>query len=463
MARRYSRVSAFLGVCVVLESHAIAVGLQNPEELSITLKNNETVIETYYKVGNPLEARSDLSMDKSGTISQIQDSIKESDKGKKIQAKSSNESKENENDLEEASKNETSDGVRRIDSLSPDSSKLIKSPLVQAGDSTKSLSSPSVSAASLLGGGNSSSSGALGLSLNSNRTTSFFNDSSNDKNSFLNSAKYAAFNNTQIAAAQKIVTSSGGALPTLKNSNSQQSQGPSRNVALAAASNSTSPSLDESSVPSNYPSSDIASQSLLGFESGFPPSQYPNINQNSQNTNVAALNNSDLGIDRSGHNPVGSTSGGSASPASSAGGKTAGTTATSKNGAGTGSSGNVDGCFAAKNDFYSKLGNTGSYTEEKEITDKDGKVRKQFCIRPQKNDLYDVYQGLGNLGGSCASEVGAVFYGEDSESACVWVDDPPSNMTKSGVQDHNLTDLFTRSSAETNTSNGAVHAPSLSN
>lgn len=459
MARRFSRVSAFLGVCVVLKSHALAVGLQNPEELSITLKNNETVIDTYYKVGNPLDARSDLSMDESGTISQVDDSVKEKEQEKKTQTKSSKEFKK----AEESSQNITSDSVKGIDSLSSDSSKLKNSPLAQGGDSTKSLSSPSVSAASLLGGSNSSSSGALSLSLNSNRSSSFFNDSSTDKNSFLNSAKYAAFNNTQIAAAQKTVTSSGGAFPTLKNLNSQQSQESSRNVALAAASNSTNPSRDDISGASNYPSSDSASQNLSGFESGFPPSQYPTINQNSQNTNVAALNNSDLGIDRSGHNSVESASGGSASQSLSAGGKPADTTTTSKAGAGTGSSGNVDGCFAAKNDFYSKLGNTGSYTEEKEITDKDGKVRKQFCIRPQKNDLYDVYQGLGNLGGSCASEVGAVFYGDDSESACVWVDDPPSNMTKSGVQDHNLTDLFTRSSAETNTSNGAVHAPPLSN
>jgi hypothetical protein len=173
MARRFSRLSAFLGVCVVLESHALAVGLQNPQELSVTLKNNEIVIDTYYKVGNPLEARSDLAMDKSGTISQLDDSVKEKGKEKNIQAKSSKEFKE----AEESSENITSDSVKGIDSLSSDSSKLTNSPLAQGGDSAKSLSSPSVSAASLLGGGNSSSSGALSLSLNSNRPPSFFNDS----------------------------------------------------------------------------------------------------------------------------------------------------------------------------------------------------------------------------------------------------------------------------------------------
>jgi hypothetical protein len=158
---------------------------------------------------------------------------------------------------------------------------------------------------------------------------------------------------------------------------------------------------------------------------------------------------------------VGSASGGSASPSSSAGGKTADTTTPSKNGAGTGSSGNVDGCFAAKNDFYSKLGNTGSYTEEKEITDKDGRVRKQFCLRPQKKDLYDVYKELGNLEGSCASEVGAVFYGEDSESACVWVDDPPGGTAKPGFKDHNIADIFTRASAEN--TGPTVHTPKVGN
>ena len=443
MARRFSRVSAFLGVCVVLESHALAVGLQNPEELSVTLKNNETVIDTYYKVGNPLEARSDLAMDKSGTISQLDDSVKEKDKEKNIQAKSSKGLKE----AEESSQNITSDSVKGIDSLSSDSSKLTNSPLAQGGDSTKSLSTPSVSAASLLGGSNSSSSGALSLSLNSNRPPSLFNDSSTDKNSFLNPAKYAAFNNTQIAAAQKIVTSSGGALPTLKNSNSQQSQGPSRNVALAAASNSTNPSRDDSSVASNYPSSDSASQSLSGFEGGFPPSQYPTINQNSQNTNVASFN-SDSALNGSAHNSLGSTSGGNASTASSSGGKTADTATPSKAAAGTGSSGKVDGCFNAKNDFYSKLGNTGSYTEEKEITDKDGKIRKQYCIKPGFDHLMGYEKPLENLKDSCPAEISSVFYTPDEEGLCVLVDDPPGTSSKSGVVDHNIGDILSNKDSD---------------
>lgn len=433
-----------MGVCVVLKSHALAVGLQNPGELSISLKNNETVIDTYYKVGNPLDARSDLFMDKSGTISQLDDSVKEKDKEKNIQAKSSNEF----NEAKESSQNITSDSVMGIDSLSPDSSKLKNSPLAQGEDSTKSLSSPSVSAASFLGGSNSSSSGALSLSLNSNRSSSFFNDSSTDKNSFLNSAKYAAFNNTQIAAAQKTVTSSGGAFPSLKNSNSQQAQESSRNVALAAASNSTNPSRDDSSVASNSPSSDSVSQNLSGFESGFPPSQYPTINQNSQNTNVAALNNSDSPLNGSAHNSLGSASGENASTASSSGGKTADTATPSKADSGTGSSGKVDGCFNAKNDFYSKLGNTGSYTEEKEITDKDGKIRKQYCIKPGFDHLMGYEKPLENLKDSCPAEISSVFYTPDEEGLCVLVDDPPGTSAKPGVVDHNIGDILSNKDSD---------------
>jgi len=378
-------------------------------------------------------------MDKSGTISQLDDSVKEKGKEKNIQAKSSKEFKE----AEESSENITSDSVKGIDSLSSDSSKLTNSPLAQGGDSAKSLSSPSVSAASLLGGSNSSSSGALGLSLKSNRPPSFVDDSSTGKSFSFNAANYAAFNTTQIAAAQKIVTSSGGALPALKNSNSQQSQGPSRNVALAAASNSTNPSRDESSVASNYPSADIA-----GFESGFPSAQYPTINQNSQNTNVASLNNSDSALNGSAHNSVGSTSGGSASSASSTGGKTADTTTPSKAGAGTGSSGKVDGCFSAKNDFYSKLGNTGSYTEEKEIPDEDGKIRKRYCIKPGFDHLMGYKEPLENLQKACSAEISSFFYTPDEEGLCVFVDDPPGTASNPGIVDHNIGDILSNKDSD---------------
>jgi hypothetical protein len=102
-------------------------------------------------------------------------------------------------------------------------------------------------------------------------------------------------------------------------------------------------------------------------------------------------------------------------------------------------------CQAAKESFYSNFSNTSSYTEEKTVTDKDGKIRKQYCIKPQKNDLYDVYGALGNLEESCPQEIGALFYGSDAESACVWVDDPPS---ASGYKGNNLGDLFSKESVE---------------
>jgi hypothetical protein len=102
-------------------------------------------------------------------------------------------------------------------------------------------------------------------------------------------------------------------------------------------------------------------------------------------------------------------------------------------------------CQVAKENFYSNFNNTSSYTNEEIVTDNDGKSRKQYCIKPKKDDLYDVYAALGSLEASCSQEIGALFYGSDAESACVWVDDPSSS---SGSKGHNLDDLFSKSSAE---------------
>ena len=86
--------------------------------------------------------------------------------------------------------------------------------------------------------------------------------------------------------------------------------------------------------------------------------------------------------------------------------------------------------------------------EEKEITDKDGKIRKQYCIKPGFDHLMGYEKPLENLKDSCPAEISSVFYTPDEEGLCVLVDDPPGTSSKSGVVDHNIGDILSNKDSD---------------
>jgi hypothetical protein len=160
-------------------------------------------------------------------------------------------------------------------------------------------------------------------------------------------------------------------------------------------------------------------------------------NYNTPNAQSSFSNN-----DSSHSNGTPSSNASAANNASKSSG-TSGTGSSGEKGKSDGASGSTKdeskfSCEQAKQKFHYKFGDVSTYTDDEKLP-KDGKVqeRTQFCIKPQKNDLYDVYAGLQSLESSCGSDVGALFYGSDAESACIWVNESSQN----------LSDLFSKTDA----------------
>ena len=405
-------------ICIVMmcavHSYADSINLMDPTALVTTLQNNDVIINAYQDRGDPLSARSELSFDpKSGVLkSLIEKSTEVSAELKKEEIDSNLKTPDENIASLEASVNNSSTTEGVVGLAAPVSSTGERNlGLSSQGTSNPSLNK-SFSAASILSGASLASTPSVsGLNIGSIPSSSFLKGVGSS-----GADNYASLTRQGIDAVEKGEPSVNKGSSSNRDTGSQLSLAsrPDSSASVQAPSNST-----ETNSSSASPS-DIAAFSDAFYGYGPPTPSYEGLNSGgngsgvSSQTSVASLDTHQNKTSSKGV-PSTDTKDSSAKPVN---------------------------CQAAKEDFYANFNNTSSYTEEKIVTDKDGKPRTQYCIKPQKDDLNDVYSALGSLEASCPQEVGALFYGSDAESACVWVDDPPAG--------HHVDDLFTNKSAEDN-------------
>jgi hypothetical protein len=442
MRNSHSRV--FISICffAALVSVASTIELKGAADLSKTLENTNVLINAYNKRGDLLRARGDLAFDASTGRFTNRSAV-----SNKIDDKKSNGSGEIMDDetqlLEDKTIVELADKQKEGESVNLAKSKNYSSTLSGA----KSLSSSDV-----LSPISQPTQSVLGLAPSSSGISSSKSYSLSSKD--LDGLSYGDFTRRAIdAVSQKNdqgnqgfssggIASSGGAFQPPRSFNLNDSGSPSSGLSLSSNSKNESVNLSKSDIESygdafsGYDSLSNAGSDVAGLN-----------NSNSKNSVV-----SDSNKQNSNH-----SEGQDSSQNSKDNKKPAENTASKVNDSEVPKTPKAPvNCQSAKDAFYAKFNNTGSYTLKETVTDKDGKQRQQYCIKPQKNDLFDVYSGLGNLEESCSQEVGAVFYGSDAESACIWVDAPSARAP--GTKTHNLPDLFDNSSSENSPMNGPAES-----
>lgn len=409
---------------------ASTIELKDARDLSKTLENTDLLIKTSSKRGDLLKARGDLSFDVStGRFNEISIEPQKSDEKK--------------NNLKIESMNAEGEFLedQRLESLAVNQIGADKANTTKAKDTTSSLSGvKSLSSSGGLSSISQPTQSVLGLGTSgSNPSSSSFYSLGNKS---LDGMSYGDFTRRAIDAVDQKTdrgnqASSGTSLASSKGAfqsfNSNSPSNSSSGISLSSG----------KGVSSNFSKSDIESfgDAFSGYDS-VPNVDYGNSSlSNSSNTTTS---NNDPNKQGENHADSQGSSENSAADKAKPNASTPSKITESTNGSETPKP--PVNCQAAKDDFYGKFNNTGSYTLKEIVTDKDGKQRQQYCIKPQKDDLFDVYSGLGNLESSCSQEVGAVFYGSDAESACIWVDVPSAG--NAGAKTHNLPDLFDNSSAE---------------
>jgi hypothetical protein len=412
-----------MGMFFISASQAIAyIDLRNPENLKGTLATNNTVLQAIRDYGNPLEARGGLVYDrKTGELIRSPDVGNELIGDERVGA-----------ELVGDIPDKGDESARPSDGSANLNDENSKSLVPSGKNSSTGLPlSRGLSASNILSGSTSGFTSGKVLGLNPGSTTSVASSAA----TFLDANKYASITEKAIASNERNegVASS---LPDLNNLNNGGKTLQSLSTANPSPNLLGNDGSSLSDVTGGGSTIDIA-----GYNEAFPSSSYGS----------PMLGSGEVSLD--GNKGQGNIPQGDAPKHSNTGNKSEDS---SKKDTPIGE-GNPpkdpskdpiakpENCQAAKELFYANFNNTSSYTEEKIVTDKDGKSRKQYCVKPQKNDLYDVYGALGNLEESCPQEIGALFYGSDAESACVWVDDPPS---ASGHKGNNLGDLFSKESVE---------------
>lgn len=421
---RSSCFRAVMGMFFISASQAIAyIDLKDHANLNGTLATNNRVLEAIRDYGNPLEARGGLVYDrKTGEL------IRSPDVGNELIGDERVGGMSDKGD--ESAR--PSDGSASLDGFANLNGENSASLVPSGKNSSTGLPlSRGLSGSDILSGSTSGSTPGKVLGLNPGSTTSGASSAA----TFLDANRYASITEKAIASNERNegVASS---LPDLNNLNN----GGKTLQSLSTA--NPSPNLlgnDGSSL------SDVTGGGspidIAGYKEAFPPSSYGSPMPSSGE--ISLDRNTTQGNIPQGDAPKHSNTG-NKSEDSSKKDTPIGEGNAPKDSSKDPAAKPVD-CQAAKELFYANFNNTSSYTNPSIASDENGKPRKQYCIEPQKNDLYDVYVALGNLEESCPQEIGALFYGSDAKSACVWVDDPPS---ASGHKGHNLGDLFSKESVE---------------